>query len=518
MIAASRPSAQITAAGRCRESAGFGPYSSSGKLDPSGQWNLRIDMKIGRNQQCPCGSGKKFKYCHDGRPGAIMREMSLEARNKATLNAAANIFGFGRGRSWADFKRNITGREIRSFYETQALLWPPETNWIDLIPQADYKLRALYLGEIEPQTIGQNLVRYSLYCDELMVVSPFHNPWHMAAEYNPIENPDQFKSDTIRLIYFLMEVSPWIESGLLKMIPDPGEFYPGLRHETWRLAQKRFGPDALTEDDRDAGFARGRSEMERVVQALPPNSLFRLAEKATGKQLTELEKTELLKHVRRKLREDPLAYERPLTGDGQLNVYRSGANLETALLILNQTGAFPYTNMTTRWNELMSARDQMGETARLWSPLTRAFQSLEFRFLNNVNVEFAENVRQDGRLGTFRALLRRVGKDAKDITDETLINSYVRDCAGELSSEYQRALADWRKIDEGFVKWAGAGIAAGFVTGHVWPDISTLSAAAAATISQLLLRYMRQQQFRRTNPMSVFIDLSKAEPPGKVLY
>jgi hypothetical protein len=193
--------------------------------------------------------------------------------------------------------------------------------------------------------------------------------------------------------------------------------------------------------------------------------------------------------------------------------------LEAALIILNQTGAFPYTAMRSRWEELMSARDQMSTTARLWSPLTRAFQTLEFRFLDNVNVEFAERIRQDGRLEAFRTLLRRVGKDAESIEDESAINSYVRDGTGELSSEYQKARAEWNKIDEGFLRWAGGGgIGAGLVTGHLWPDISAFSVGAMNVIGQLLLRYMRQQQFRRMNPMSVLIDLSTISPTGKVLF
>ena len=24
----------------------------------------KSDKKVGRNEKCPCGSGKKFKYCH----------------------------------------------------------------------------------------------------------------------------------------------------------------------------------------------------------------------------------------------------------------------------------------------------------------------------------------------------------------------------------------------------------------------------------------------------------------------
>ena len=26
--------------------------------------NLKEEKKVGRNEKCPCGSGKKFKHCH----------------------------------------------------------------------------------------------------------------------------------------------------------------------------------------------------------------------------------------------------------------------------------------------------------------------------------------------------------------------------------------------------------------------------------------------------------------------
>ncbi|MDI9498018.1 MAG: SEC-C metal-binding domain-containing protein [Bacillota bacterium] len=31
----------------------------------------RDEMRVGRNEPCPCGSGKKYKNCH-GRPGAVL--------------------------------------------------------------------------------------------------------------------------------------------------------------------------------------------------------------------------------------------------------------------------------------------------------------------------------------------------------------------------------------------------------------------------------------------------------------
>ncbi|MCD6389209.1 MAG: SEC-C domain-containing protein [Desulfobulbaceae bacterium] len=42
----------------------FRPRSNSEKLKPESKIiPVRQDPKIGRNQPCPCGSGKKYKKC-----------------------------------------------------------------------------------------------------------------------------------------------------------------------------------------------------------------------------------------------------------------------------------------------------------------------------------------------------------------------------------------------------------------------------------------------------------------------
>jgi hypothetical protein len=104
-------------------------------------------------------------------------------------------------------------------YEVQAGLWTPQTDWAAIMPVPDGKLRGLYLGDIRPQLTLQNLIRFSLYSDQLFVIDPFQSPWVMKSEYNPIENPDQYKADTINLLHFLFSVAPWIESGTLYLIP-----------------------------------------------------------------------------------------------------------------------------------------------------------------------------------------------------------------------------------------------------------------------------------------------------------
>ncbi len=45
-------------------------------------------MKIGRNDKCPCGSGKKYKRCCVNKPQKAMKPMSSQQKEKVTLSAA----------------------------------------------------------------------------------------------------------------------------------------------------------------------------------------------------------------------------------------------------------------------------------------------------------------------------------------------------------------------------------------------------------------------------------------------
>jgi len=188
-------------------------------------------------------------------------------------------------------------------------------------------------------------------------------------------------------------------------------------------------------------------------------------------------------------------------------------------VISEATGTFLYTNQAGRWDEIVASREQMGETARVWSPFAKAFQSLEFRFLENVDVPFANKLREDGRLESFRALLRKVGKDASEVANCGSLEMYVRDCKDELSGEYQKAQAEWEKIEASFLKWVGTGAVAtatGLASGHLIPNIASLSVGVLNTMLQLGLRHSERKQFRQTNPMSIVVDLSNRNTPGRV--
>jgi hypothetical protein len=59
--------------------------------------------KAGRNDPCPCGSGKKFKHCHQGREDELLymqtEETKREVSQKITMLPEVD---YGRSREFAD--------------------------------------------------------------------------------------------------------------------------------------------------------------------------------------------------------------------------------------------------------------------------------------------------------------------------------------------------------------------------------------------------------------------------------
>jgi preprotein translocase subunit SecA len=49
-----------------QQTAGQGGHAGGGAQTSEEQHQpfVRQDRKVGRNEPCPCGSGKKFKHCH----------------------------------------------------------------------------------------------------------------------------------------------------------------------------------------------------------------------------------------------------------------------------------------------------------------------------------------------------------------------------------------------------------------------------------------------------------------------
>lgn len=432
--------------------------------------------------------------------------MSLSARNIVLLDAVEDITGLAKGKEWDDVRRQLSGDHVREIYRAMAWLWPPETDLESLLPQPDGTLRALYLGTARPEVILDNVCRFSLYSDEILVVNPFFNPWCVAREYNPIVHPDQFKTDTLQLALFMILLDPWIRSGIVQLIPDPGDFDYSLRIRTWELAKERRKGWSPTEQDIEELEVTAKQDFARWLWRLPKGFQVETMRKAVP-GITDKEIEETLQHIDELRRKDPLALDQSNEeSGGELQIFRTGANLEMGMYIAQATGAFPYSNLRPRWQELLAVAQRFSDGTDVWTPLTHAFQRLDFGFLDHVDPRFAHSLRQEGRLEPFRGFLRKVWASVNTVSDPSRIDSAARDFVDELHEQHARAQAEWDRIDQDLLRRAGAAGAGAVTSGHFSLELPMLGFCIAAVV-QLLEARMKRRAFRQTVPMSVFIDL-----------
>jgi SEC-C motif len=464
----------------------------------------------GRNDPCHCGEQKKYKHCclsldqqRASRADLMRSAQTLRDKNMAVLVAASEIFGLNR--PWEKVKEGFTDARIREFYRFVAGLWPAGTDQRHILPAADSSLRALYLGENEPEMMVQNVFRFSLYADQILVVNPFLNPNVLAEDMNPIHRPGEWRIQTLRVIYQLSQLAPWIDAGLVVLIPDPGDFNRSLRVKTWDLATARLKGTKPNDEDIDQSMMKARAR--RAFLLSPRNYLERMTREANP-GITDDRVVKVLEDIERERADDPLLLNDTLDRmPAQTMTSNLGANLEMGLYICQATGSFPYTNVKFRWREILAAKQDLDATAQTWSPLTNAFQKLPFKFLDKIDSGFACAIRKEGRLEGFRGFLRKLWTTVGGELDPAKAEPLARDFRDELTQAYGQAQAEWGAIDRELLKWAVPALGGALVTGVFSPIIG--GGLAVAGLNEIIQAEMKRREFRKKVPMSVFIDLER---------
>lgn len=425
----------------------------------------------------------------------------------ALLGAMMDIFRLNR--TWEKVKDGMSDARIREFYQFIADLWPLDTDPRSILPEPSSSLRELYLGENEPEAMVQNVFRFCLYSDEILMVNPFENPNVIAEQYNPIYHPGEWRIQTLRLVFHLRLLSPWIAAGLVTLIPDPGDFNRALRVRTWDLAFARLKDNKPGESDIDRSIMKQRTRETFLMS--PRNYLERMT-RETNPGISDEEVRRVVDSIETERANHPLLPNQTLDKmPGQMLATRMGGNLEMGLYICHATGAFPYTNVEFRWKEILAARQELDATAQIWSPFTNAFQRLDFKFLDHVDSKFACSIRKDGRLEGRRVYLRKLWKAVDGNPDPSRSEALARDFSDELRQSFSEAKADWDAIDRDLLKWAvpkigGTTATSGLITGHFSPAFAATGFVVAG-VSEIIQAEMKRREFRKKVPMSVFIDL-----------
>lgn len=313
------------------------------------------------NSGCGCGSGIAFEDCCSDIAPTIRpswRVMGIRERNLVLIRAIHDIFLKGGKRTWLDVRNDLSDDQVRRIHEVFASLWSTDTRLIDLLPSPQRKRsRALFLGMTDARTVCSLVVGMLAYVDEVMVIHPFINANGVRPEFSPTKQPAQYRDQTLRNVFTMLVLEPFIAAGRVHLIPDPLEYDAGFRQEIMSITS-RFG-DRVTPGPIDQAFvdALGRDDLMRFMQRLPLKNLKEQLKRIVPEGATEMTGADLdamANFMKKELEVDPLALLNPPSmteGNGEFKAMK-GFSRETGLYIATLTGAIVYTNSDTMWARL----------------------------------------------------------------------------------------------------------------------------------------------------------------------
>jgi hypothetical protein len=468
---------------------------------------------------CHCGRLKRYKNCCAPLPEIERRSrvnsLSLEQRSVLTLDAMQYFFLNGTGDKADVLRNNITEDRVSQFYRYLADLWPPDLDTFTALRSLSdpQRLSGYYVGWVRPETILRSITRISLYSDRLFISQPFHLPWQMRDEYDPVQHPGEAKLDTHRWALAMLLLEPWVRTGMVVLVPDPAAFDDDLRTAFLDAGKRREAEGKITIDSRDHDQIEEiwKGDFIQQFYSLPDEEIIARLSKHG---LTKAQIPGILRYVE-KQRENPYFVPHVLSEAGGTLETLSIPVIEETILTCGLTRAFPFTNIHGKWRELLDRASDLPEDAQVWSPLTQAFSRLEFDFLDGFDASIAFDIREDGRLESFRRFLRKTWKTIDGTTSVDAADRHARDLSDELTSEYAEARAEWQVIHQRFQSSMRKNAAAAFfgivtslfTTGSIGVALSLACSLFTAKGDAGLLRD-ELAQFRAKVPLSLFIDIA----------
>ena len=400
------------------------------------------------NDLCGCGSGRRYKHCcigvaiEDRPPWDIY---SIRDRNRMFCNAVIDILGLNKRKTWEDVRRELTNDQVKSIHEMLKMLWPRDTNIAELLPRPDRRVfRAVYMGLIDPRTIEASVISSLAYFDEIVILNPFPNPVYMNPEYSPTQSPAQHKSQMLKNVSVLLTLQPFMDAGIVHLVPDPMEFNADFRRAIRTMLEKRTANWEPKKEEMRLGMTLARDDLERVTLRLPEEELRRKVRESQpdiGPEPLEL----TIKYMKERLVNDPFALLQPVQAeeDGEgLDVMRS-MNLELALFVAHLTGSAIYTDAPSDWRQLhehTSASTDVGQRSQ-WVPLAEKLASLTFKIEANPLIILES--RKAGKLGRMRRVFRRIWNTVLTQGEDADVDELAKQLAISLENASVKAGIEW---------------------------------------------------------------------------
>jgi hypothetical protein len=419
-------------------------------------------------------------------------------------------FDLKKNRSWKDISKSITLLKVKRTYRFFADIFPRKFDYASELKKCKEHFSTIHYSTLKGKSIVDEIVRFSLYSDKILVFHPLQNPETTNEAMNPGRNPKGWLPDFLEALYFYIVIQKWVASGIVKLIVNPYDYDIGIQAKLDPQIQERGNKLKLEKiDANDLDIVQSEIAEHLAVsyknrdKAHIVQSILHLKNPIFTQNEAEHFADQIIKAFPNV---NPL-YEHltiPLN-TGMIVTSKGGGPVESILLLSEMTGGHIYTSRERSWEQIK----EIGKND-FWTKVNQTFSKIPLTFLNNVDTSFALEIRKQDRLAGVRIEIKKIFSELSTIDIKDLTDSRYQELHDSFTEEIKKADEEWNQIQKmattARTYWLTTNLGVPLVTNDV--SIIPLILGSAAWLYQNETSHQQQKRlFRTAKPISMFIDL-----------
>jgi hypothetical protein len=345
------------------------------------------------------------------------------------------------------------------------------------------------------------------------------HPHITSDEYNPLLHPEMYRSQALKNVNFYFSLLPWVEGGIVDIVRMPTDFDRELNWTLMEAQREKFEQDgALKEAAQKSAQELSKRHMKRMayetlILGAPDDALRRMLADMYPNG-APLSPDEFIGHIQAVRDSNPNFLEPLGVGENnaRIEMRSSGTHYGAAKIGAQLTGSYLVTDIAVKWKEIERDRQQAGAENVAWAPFAKSMQAAKLTYLDNLKLEHALTLRQEGRLESLRSFLHKVWRRACSTEAFDEKNSIL--LATELTDEIRAAEAEWSQIGRDLLKVLGTEFTAGLLAAGPLIAAGHAGFLAAAGVlgtgAAIAHGAVRRRRFQDNFPAAFFMRI--AEP------
>lgn len=434
----------------------------------------------------------------------------FDIQNEKFYDFLNETFEINKYRKWEDIANNITLLKVKRTYRVFANLFPRNYPYFVELEKTKNEFSSIHYGTIKANKIIDEVVRFSLYSDKIIVFHPLQNPTVTNQKIDPGKNPKYWLPDFLDSLYFYIVIQKWVKSGIIKLIINPYEYDLDVRDSIDKKVEQRIkdlnkeffdiAKDSVLDNlaEQFAIFYKHRSK-DYIIESLL---------EMKNPRFTEGDANEFANKIIEAIpRRNPL-YNKlgiDIGGSRMLAPTKGGGPLESIIMISEKSGGNIYTPSEAQWQQIKAyGLDDF------WLKVNHLYSKIPLNFLNNVDTSFALEMRLEDRLSGVRQELKKIYSELKEIKVEDFSESKMRLIQEGFIEELKKAEAEWSAIKKqaelSRKYWITANVGVPFLTNEF-----SILPLAIGSLAWLFMNeksaFENRKLYKVKNPISVYVDL-----------